>query len=1046
MGDVLPWHRGFFGRAQKILRRHAVPVLRRLDVGLRFFVFAAVVGLVGWAAVGEARSSFLQSLILARWARTMTFVPVGGLSPNIRFPTGGPYDRRLGYASLPDFIGALRAHGYGVERQAVISPALARFTQYGYPPYQEENQAGLTLYDSNGTVLHAARYPEAIYNNFAEIPPLVVDTLLFIEDRHLLEANDAHRDPAIDWGRFLVAAMRRMAGVVDPHLRGGGASTLATQIEKFRHSPEGRTDRITEKLRQMVSAALLAYRHGPDTLEARRRIVVTYLNATPLASQAGFGEVIGIGDALAAWFGTDLADANRVLQAPAYLPAELARKARIYREVLSLLLAERRPSYYLQGNHQALDELTDHYLDLLAGAHVISTELYEAARAAKLHMLAEALVRPCCKDIKATDALRTELLDMLGVSNWYDLDRLDLAGYGTIELPSQQRVSQILAQVNDPAFVVAHHLVGRHLLQSARDLDVNYSVVVYERDEDGNHVRVHADSLNEPFDINSGAKLILGSTAKLRTLVTYLNIVTALHDRYAQTPKADLVTHDRERDPLTTWAMTWLSNAPNRALRPMLDAAMQRRYSAAPGDFFTNGGMHPFHNFEKWEDETRPTVEVAFENSINLAFVRLMHDIREYFIARNQDAPQIMADPHDEVREEYLHRFADEEGRRFVHRFYRQYRGLQPPAILGLVAHHARAGLERRVALFRAVRPSGSMADLHAFLEARSPSAHPDEEALSSLYYKYGPDRFSLADQAHIAGIHPLEIGVASLLLDHPGATEAEVQEATATERQAAYVWLFKTRSRHKQDVRLRILLEEDAFNQILEDWQRQGYPFGHLVPSLSTAIGSSGDRPDALATLIGIILDGGVRKPTTDFERLAFAVGTPYETSLAPAPSRPQRVMAPEAAEAIKQALLGVVQNGTANGLLGAYLDASGAPMVVGGKTGTGDNRLDTFASGGWVTSSRPVDRTATFAFFLGDRFYGTVTAYVAGPQAGHYDFTSALAVQVLRLLEPALMPLVRTPPGYEGHTAETSLPGIAKLTNAGTASSTRPGDHLAQ
>jgi membrane peptidoglycan carboxypeptidase len=82
-----------------------------------------------------------------------------------------------------------------------------------------------------------------------------VDTLLFIKDRHLIEAKDARRDSAVDWGRFLVAAARRMAGVIDPHLRGGGASTLATQIEKFRHSPQGRTDSITEKLRQMVSRA-----------------------------------------------------------------------------------------------------------------------------------------------------------------------------------------------------------------------------------------------------------------------------------------------------------------------------------------------------------------------------------------------------------------------------------------------------------------------------------------------------------------------------------------------------------------------------------------------------------------------------------------------------------------------------------------------------------------------------------------------------------------------------------------------------------------------
>jgi hypothetical protein len=99
-----------------------------------------------------------------------------------------------------------------------------------------------------------------------------------------------------------------------------------------------------------VSAALLAYQNGPDTLEARKRIVVTYLNATTLASQPGFGEIVGIGDALAAWFGTNFADANRILRVPVDTSDMLARKAQIYREVLSLLLAGRRPAYYLQSD------------------------------------------------------------------------------------------------------------------------------------------------------------------------------------------------------------------------------------------------------------------------------------------------------------------------------------------------------------------------------------------------------------------------------------------------------------------------------------------------------------------------------------------------------------------------------------------------------------------------------------------------------------------------------------------------------------------------
>jgi hypothetical protein len=64
--------------------------------------------------------------------------------------------------------------------------------------------------------------------------------------------------------------------------------------------------------------------------------------------------------------------------------------------------------------------------------------------------------------------------------------------------------------------------------------------------------------------------------------------------------------------------------------------------------------------------------------------------------------------------------------------------------------------------------------------------------------------------------------------------------------RQEVYGWLYKANSTHKQDLRIRILLKQDAFNRILQDWQRQGYPFGHLVPALGTAIGSSGDRPDA--------------------------------------------------------------------------------------------------------------------------------------------------------------------------------------------------------
>ena len=89
----------------------------------------------------------------------------------------------------------------------------------------------------------------------------------------------------------------------------------------------------------------------------------------------------------------------------------------------------------------------------------------------------------------------------------------------------------------------------------------------------------------------------------------------------------------------------------------------------------------------------------------------------------------------------------------------------------------------------------------------------------------------------------------------------------------------------------------------------------------------------------------------------------------------------------------------------------ANGTPLALGGKTGTGDNRLDRFGPGRELISSEVVDRTATFVFFLGDRFFGTVTAFVRGPEAAKYHFTSALSVQLLKALSPQLQPLLKHP-----------------------------------
>jgi hypothetical protein len=62
-----------------------------------------------------------------------------------------------------------------------------------------------------------------------------------------------------------------------------------------------------------------------------------------------------------------------------------------------------------------------------------------------------------------------------------------------------------------------------------------------------------------------------------------------------------------------------------------------------------------------------------------------------------------------------------------------------------------------------------------------------------------------------------------------------------------------------------------------------------------------------------------------------------------------------------------------------------------------------------GWrLIESRVVNRSATFAFVLGERWFGTVMIYAHAPYAANYKFTSALPAQLLKSLLPALKPLV--------------------------------------
>ena len=973
----------------------------------------AVLSTVAFGIAAESKYFWLQSALLSRIAGQLEFELGTGPSPSIRFPVAGPYDDRLGYTDLPRFIARLGEHGYRVEQQARLSERHLAVVEQGiFPIYQQRTQAGLVLLDHGGVPLFEARFPERIYPDFESVPPLVVDTLLFIENRELLDPEAARRNPAVEWDRLLALVPSALAKLLDPTINMPGGSTLATQIEKYRHSPFGRTDDLPEKLRQMASASLRAYQSGPDTSAVRHQIVVDYLNSTPLSARVGFGEINGLGDGLDAWYGRDFEQVNRALRGIPRNADEQAEKALAYKQVLSLLLAQRRPSYYLASGRDALDALADSYLRLLIGAGVIDDRLGRVALAQRLQLSSQAPLRTQVPfvDQKAANAIRTELLSLLDPHGLYALDRLDLTAHTTIDLAAQRRLTTELQQLTDPEAARDLGLYGHRLLDPGRSGEpLIASLTLYERGEGANYLRVQTDNLNQPFDLNSGAKLDLGSTAKLRTVITYLEIIAALHDRLTRLDPAERkVLAGSAADPLTQWAADHLRVTGDVSLETMLEAALARRYSASPWErFFTGGGVHQFANFNADDNGRVMSVAEAFRNSVNLVFIRVMRDIVRYYQAEGAPAAAILDDRQHPLRTDYLVRFADREGITFLNQFHSQFSGLSPDQVLDRLAGEVRARAARLAVIFRSLRPTADQATFDAFLGARL-AQPPSARELAQLYDDYGPDKFNLNDRAYIAGVHPLKLWLATYRQEHPHATRSAMLEAAVAVRQESYAWLFKTGSKAKQDKRIRILLEEEAFARIHEAWRRLGYPFDHLVPSYATAIGSSADRPEALAELIGILLNDGVWQPAVRIESLRFAKNTPYETVLGHGPPPTRQVLAPAIARALRKAMVDVVEAGTAVRLRGAFGDRDGIPITIGAKTGTGDHRRKAFGPGGRLIDSQAVSRTATVVFFIGDRLFGNITVYVAGPDAEGFRFTSSLPAQLLKGLAPAIRPLL--------------------------------------
>ncbi|POM11569.1 hypothetical protein CUU62_05425 [Pseudomonas sp. WP001] len=170
----------------------------------------------------------------------------------------------------------------------------------------------------------------------------------------------------------------------------------------------------------------------------------------------------------------------------------------------------------------------------------------------------------------------------------YDLDRLDLSATSTLQGDLQEQVTAYLKRLADRLRPTdravrrtpAHPLPARRRCATASPCSSALPTAPA--------VRVQTDNTDQPFDINEGSKLELGSTAKLRVLTTYLQIIAELHERYVNVAPAALrKVQIAEQDRLSRWAVDYLLQNPANPWRRCSTPPLTAPIPPAPANAFS---------------------------------------------------------------------------------------------------------------------------------------------------------------------------------------------------------------------------------------------------------------------------------------------------------------------------------------------------------------------------------------------------------------------------------------------------------------------------
>jgi hypothetical protein len=127
------------------------------------------------------------------------------------------------------------------------------------------------------------------------------------------------------------------------------------------------------------------------------------------------------------------------------------------------------------------------------------------------------------------------------------------------------------------------------------------------------------------------------------------------------------------------------------------------------------------------------------------------------------------------ARKQYLAKFADTEGRKYLSRFYGKYKGKSSDEALKTLVDGIVPAPVRLAVIYRSIMPQNGLKEFSSFVKKNLPRSELSEKTPIRLYSKYAAGSFSLVDRGFLARVHPLELWTVAYLHGHPAATQAIV-------------------------------------------------------------------------------------------------------------------------------------------------------------------------------------------------------------------------------------------------------------------------------